>query len=346
MWGETGLPFARPRLSSVAAFVGQTLEREREEQLESVKPNPWTKDKIRTEAERNESEKKQLEAELAELTNKTLNLIRDLASKGHLECLTIIVSALCAQNRSPLLRILWAEQCDGLAALASHVRPKGPEVTANEASPNAGQALFREGAEECSRSIESDANLTNCPGQVNLVAPKESTKSRAHKAGLFLKLNIRKTLCSPVNERMKRCGGHSTPEFGGVPQRSSGEKNVDACRRQELRIHLTACKVRCKIVPCMCRHILTLYLLQTLDTYFKSCCARRQFIEALARVQHYQPESEPTESEQVMAQAEESHGYAQSSSTLSSFSGSWWQYLKLAMAFVVYVTIVCLCACS
>ena len=207
MGGETGLPFARPRLSSVAAFVGEERERER----------------AREEARARE----QALAAFRELTSEVAQLVPRLA-RLHGDGLEVLCAAIHGARGSPLaalLRRFWADHGDALAA--AHT---------GEVTPAEGGAGRR--------------------GQAGAPTP-ESTKSRAHRTDLFLKLSIRKTLCSPAAEKIKRSGMPGSPRTtlaSEEKQRRPGEGGQRCSSTDDSRLHV-ACKVRqqhARLIPAVC----------------------------------------------------------------------------------------------
>lgn len=218
MGGETGLPFARPRLSSVAAFVGEERERER----------------AREEARARE----QALAAFRELTREVAQLVPRLA-RLHGDGLEVLCAAIHGAHGSPLaalLRRFWADHGDALAAAHTGERGVVDEGEARRVTPAEGGAGRR--------------------GQAGAPTP-ESTKSRAHRTDLFLKLSIRKTLCSPAAEKIKRSGMPGSPRTtlaSEEKQRRPGEGGQRCSSTDDSRLHV-ACKVRqqhARLIPAVC----------------------------------------------------------------------------------------------
>jgi hypothetical protein len=198
---ETWLPFARPRLASVAAFVSEERERERAQREERV---------------RSQAREEAL-TEFGELTREVSHLVPRLA-QVHDDSLEVLCVAVHGARDSPvaaLLRRFWAETGDLLAS-----QPGG--VLAEAAEERAGRR-----------------------GGARATMP-ESTKSRAHRADLLLKLNIRKTLCSSA-EKIKKIGMAGSPRKAvAIEEKQWRPEREGSCRINDESTRHGACEVRAK----------------------------------------------------------------------------------------------------
>ena len=196
---ETWLPFARPHLASVAAFVGEERERERAQREERV---------------RSQAREEALK-EFGELTRELSHLVPRLA-RMHDDSLEVLCVAVHGARDSPvaaLLRRFWAETGDLLAS-----QPGG---------------VFAAAAEE----------RAEWRGGAGATMP-ESTKSRAHRAELFLKLNIRKTLRSPAEKVKRSCMAGSPRKAVAIEEKQRRPEGEGSCRINDESRRPGACEVR------------------------------------------------------------------------------------------------------
>lgn len=178
-----GLPFSRPNLSQISAFVGEEHDREKREREERGKQKA---DRVQREVAREKVEQQHREETLSSfliLCEEMSRLVQRLLSEESHDAALEIITAAIYDGHSPLasqLRLFWAKQCVSVSAWS----PVPIEARQAEAAKGGSTTAFRRRG----------------------AVMNESMKSRAQKTELFTKLNIRKMLCAPLQDRDRRGG--------------------------------------------------------------------------------------------------------------------------------------------
>jgi len=214
----TSLPFARPKLSSIAAFVGQEREHQKREREEQDKRKKQEAER-ETAREEDDNERcahaREREETMrnAELLHPELSELVQRLSEIDGAAVEMIAGAIF-DGPSPLclqLRLFWAENH---ASVASWTHPKvEPVWVTDEAGQRTKESDLDQqieghvGKDRAERRVPGVPTSAHTTGKGVVRLTPESTKSRAQKTELFLKLNIRKTLCAPLQHRNRGGGG-------------------------------------------------------------------------------------------------------------------------------------------
>jgi hypothetical protein len=265
----SGFLFARPPLSSVAAFAGGERVREKQEREERARRM--------AERERKEREEQQhkMHAQLREdtlvevelLATEVLKLVQSLLcaeeSLTKSEHVEIIAGAIC-EGATPLaaqLRTFWGNESDAVAACVQQVhnheegqdelRLEDLEIVKNTsnstnsgAEREGGASLIRD--DSLGRIVQDDGALSKSRAQNReqaFLMKSESTKSRAHKTDLLMRLKIRKTLSASLEDGGRRGwrSGCVSKESACVQEEKGAKGAIDV--GSQLGMVLKACKV-------------------------------------------------------------------------------------------------------
>jgi hypothetical protein len=225
MGGESipGLPFPRPCFSSVAAFVSQERERQEREtgtgrakHLDSNSGNHAAACESQCATCPATAKEEELVMEWNDLQHEMRGLVERLLSLGKDEYLEFIAGAVYEGNTalSWLLREFWIQNFIEGSPSVQEREKRQPVKKAVESS---GRYPARERLEEFA--------VQKC----------ESTRSRAIKSELFFKLNVRKTLCTDLNQThgwghmLRKHGSNQKGGADKTPEEPS-ETLVNACK--------------------------------------------------------------------------------------------------------------------
>jgi len=253
----TSLPFARPKLSSVAAFVGR--EHQKREREEQDKRKKLKAERVQREAAREEDENERCaHAREREETMRNVELLCPELSElvqrlSEIDGAAVeMIAGAIFDGPSPLclrLRLFWAENHASVACW-THPRVEPVWVT-DEAGQRTKESELDEqieghvGKDRAERRVPGVPTSTHTTRKGVVRLTPESTKSRAQKTELFLKLNIRKTLCAPLQHR-NRGGGGRVYQMKSPERIGCGRRKGDALvlgDGGQLGTALKACKV-------------------------------------------------------------------------------------------------------